>query len=767
MAFNYDIGSGVTTITAAPAASAPQEQLGSGGVVGGGPSRNIAPVQYTGPSESDRTLDAVLEIGQGILGTKLKEQQNKAFLTGVQRAMTGEALKDIVDEQPWFTQIFGQSSTAQGARAYTQIAQVDKYTADLYGDMDRLQKMTPDEVGKEVTGRMGNFLTGDDQTDTAIQMKMVESAGPFFKAHAKQHYKWQQTDMQTQVTNAMMQSGDMVQAAARSWMEGTANEQDRAQALSGALSSFQPLAGQSATSYWEAVKSATITSMAKGNHYIVQALFSDHDGQGSVFSHAPAEIQLDILNARETYEARTKAKEGTLEFGEEMGRIQGLMATGQMSPQQGIAAMENVNTKFRLKTGIDGDVYDKKDVAHFIQSDYSAYYKAQQAATKANAENTKAAQTLNEQVASSRTAFVAGNAGAAVDSGIPKQVVDNTVLGAMQELAANGKNPYPFLIRNYNGTGGGGGSYVNEPMRNNMMAGILASSSGYTPAFDQSVAQYNELTALPEGKNTAIGYFGKENVVKLENYKFHVAGGMLPDVAWQASFGSPMNKLKTTPQAKMEKEIIAIAKSDQPGMIMSAFTGQTPLTKNNVGVLASAMAEEFDVLRQQLSVNETEAQAQALASAKNKVDIVGPYAYKRSSPDQKPLNVLIGAAPDAAGRAFSDFFAQKAKAQGFELPAGNPQQNEPKTKYKNLFGGNSSGPTPWNKAEKTSTWEQWDKDSTDSVTLIRGQDVIDANGKTTAKFILMGTTKDGKIVQMGATADEIRKFYEQQPYFTE
>lgn len=764
--FQIDLGTGAIPVAGAPQAGTPNQQLGAGGVQGGGVIRGVAPVQ---PVQEDRTLDAVLEIGAGILGRKMKDQQNAAFLQGVQRVMTGEAVKDIADEQPWYTQIFGPTSTVQGARAYAQIAQVDKYTADLYGDMDRLQKMSPDEVGLEVIGRMNNFLTGDDATDAAIQLKMVESAGPFFKAHAKQHYKWQQTDMQTQVTNAMLQAGDTIQSAARGWMEGTATQQDRDMALSGALASWQPLEGQSANSYWEAVKTATITSMAKGNHYMAQAVWAKRDGQHSLFESAPADVQLELLNARETYEARTREKEGTLEFGAEMGRIQGLMATGQMTPAQGVAAMENVNTQFRLKTGIDGDVYDKKDIARFIQSDYSAYYKAAQAAARARAEGTKAQQTLNEQVSSSQAAITLGNAQAALDSAIPRQVVDNTFLGMLQSKADAGQDPLDLVVRNYVGQGGGGSGYVNKALQNNMMSGIYASSGGYTPMLDQSVAQYDALIARPGGKATALAYFGADTVVQLENYKQYIANGQLaPDLAWQAAFGKPVNKIQVTSKAKMQKELLDTVSSDQPGMFSKLFTGATPLTKNNTGVLANATARNFDVLRQQLGISDTEATAQALNIAKQQVDIVGPYAYEKSSADQQPLAVLIGAAPDAAGRAFSDFMQQKASAQGFKLPSGSAKVAEPLHEYTNLFGGKSRGSVPWeNKPGTNNFWEQWGKDGTDSVTLVRGQDTIDQNGKVTARFVLMGTTPDGRVVQMGVTSDELRKFYESQPYFKE
>lgn len=763
--FQYDLGTGATQVAAAPTASPVATQTNVSGTQGGFVSQ-VAPTPLPGPTNADRTMDAVMEIGKGILGAKLKEQQNKAFLGGVQKVMQGQALKDIVDEQPWYTQIFGPSSTVEGARAYSQVAQVDKFTGDLYGQMDQLQQIDPSKVGDVVNSQMSKFLTGDDVTDTAIQMKMVESVGPFFKAQAKNHYKWQQTEMQKQVTGAMLQAGDTIQQAAKGWADGTSTPEDRQQALAGAVSSWQPLPGQSPNSYWEAVKAATVNSMAQGNHYMAQVVWADHDGKGSLFDAAPADVQLDMLNARETYENRTKQKEGSLEFGAEMGRIQGLMATHQVTPQQGLTMMENVNTKFRLKTGIDGDMYDKKDVASFIQKDYVSYYNAAEKAADRNAAGNKEAAKLVEQAHSANTAFMLGNAQGALDSGIPRQVVDNVVVENMRQQNENGQDAMATLVKNFVGGGNGGSGYVNNAVQNNMMSGIYASAAGYTPLLDQSVQYYDKMIATPGGEAAAVAYFGAENKAKLNNYKQYLGTGMAPEVAWQASFGQPVNKIQTVTKDKITKQVLSTVRSDQPGILSSVFGGEQGLTKNNVGVLATATLRQFDVLRSQIGVGEEQALGQALQLAKQQVDIVGPYAYQKASVDQKPVAALIGADPIAAGRVVADFFAQTASAQGFKLPAGDAKP-QPVSTYNNLFGGQSSGKAPWETGQATSEnfWEQWGKDSTDSVTMIRGLDRTDDKGRVHTTFVLMGVTDDGKPVQMGATSEELRAFYEKQSYF--
>ena len=571
--------------------------------------------------------------------------------------------------------------------------------------------------------------------------------------------------MQTQVTGAMLQAGKTIQAAAKGWADGTSTPEDRQQALSGAISSWQPLAGQSAASYWEAVKTATINSMAEGNHYMAQAVWADHEGKGSLYDAAPADVQLDLLNARETYESRTKAKEGSLEFGAEMGRIQGLMATHQVTPQQGLAMMEKVNTQFRLKTGIDGDMYDKKDVASFIQQDYVSYYNAAEKARTAGASASKENQKLIEQTNSSHTAFMLGNAQGAIDSGVPKQVVDNVAVATMQAQSQNGMDPMQTLVRNYTGSGSGGSGYVNGIVQNNMKSGIYASGAGYTPLLEESVAYYDKMKAIPNGGDAAvIAYFGTEDATKINNYKMYKDGGMEPNLAWQASFGVPVNKMVTVSKDKTTKEILSTVKGAQPGSLATIFGGETGLTKNNVNVLATATARHVAVLSSQLGVGEQQVFAQALSLAQKEVDVVGPYAYQKKSIDQKPVAALIGADPVAAGQVVSDFFAQKANKQGFKLPAGN-RTGEQIAKPWEQAGRNPYDTKSYNPTGQSDFWEQWSKDTTDSVTMVRGADRVDPDGKVHTTFVLMGVTDDGKTVQMGATSDELRSFYEQQPYF--
>src|SRR5690606_8395918 len=158
------------------------------------------------------TYALLMNLGARLLEPQIQKVQTQRFLERAQRVAQGEALKEIVDEQPWFTQNFGTSSSVQGARAVAQMKGVDDYLTDVANDMPNLQKLSSKEFGQQITGKMKDFLTGDSVADAAIQMKMVEATGGLFKAHTKANYKYTQDTMQGNIVGYMQSGGAKLKA---------------------------------------------------------------------------------------------------------------------------------------------------------------------------------------------------------------------------------------------------------------------------------------------------------------------------------------------------------------------------------------------------------------------------------------------------------------------------------------------------------------------------------------------------------------------------
>src|SRR5262245_48675219 len=91
--------------------------------------QQIAPMAQVDTGINGATVDALLKMGSDVLQPQIKAAAQQQFMEGVQRASTGEAVKDIVESQPWYTQVFGPSSAVAGARAYTVATQVAGFGA--------------------------------------------------------------------------------------------------------------------------------------------------------------------------------------------------------------------------------------------------------------------------------------------------------------------------------------------------------------------------------------------------------------------------------------------------------------------------------------------------------------------------------------------------------------------------------------------------------------------------------------------------------------
>ena len=92
-------------------------------------------------NDNDPTLDLVMKVAGAVVGPALKKYQTEQYVAGMQRAASGAAVKDIVDEQPWYSRIFGDSDVVEGARAYTQQAKATETAMLMTENMQELRKL--------------------------------------------------------------------------------------------------------------------------------------------------------------------------------------------------------------------------------------------------------------------------------------------------------------------------------------------------------------------------------------------------------------------------------------------------------------------------------------------------------------------------------------------------------------------------------------------------------------------------------------------------
>lgn len=704
------------------------------------------------------TSDLMMQLGAKLLEPKIKEVQSQQFLQGAQRAAQGEALTDIVNEQPWYTRIFGPSSSAQGARTIAQMKGIDDYVTAIQSEMPTLQKLSSQEFGKQITEKMGQFLTGDSIADAAIQTKMVEAIGPLTKAHTKANYKWTQDTMQQGIVGYMISGASKLQTQAQQMLDGTLSAKDYGDIKASFVGNLMPMEGQSPESYWSGIETATIDALANGRHHAANAVFDS-----GVFASAPPEVRKKLIDARHTYEARTQETAGFAEYGPMIGQLQGLARSGQLTGNQIVEQVDKINADYNIRYGVNRPLFKRDELVSLISGNINAIYTRQDADQRAmrTEERSDRREALKEgakievearrqgqlmqllQAGAGNMAAVAGYTGDEINRGVFK--------GAMVIEQAGG-NVGEYLVRQYNS----GGEHVNSLYQNQMKAGMRAAvMEGHSgESFNKAYGLYRQLAAETGGKAAAKAYLGDDGVRMMKYDSIVQQGKIAPEVAYQLAFGEPLDKSRKSSDKKIGESIVSAVSDDQPGMFGKLFNSSVPLTAQSQRVLTTAVAENYDMFVQNANMSDKQAMAVALDVAKKDLDVVGQYIYTKGE-SRRPVYEMIGADEKAAGRAFTELLSKKARASGVKVElAGEQAPND-------LIGGvrSTADFVTMGALPAISRW--WERRSDEPDVMIMR--LPDQNG--VGMFGVTITTPDGRQAQFPMDTAELRTHYEKSSKF--
>lgn len=288
MADTFSINTGDPVMQSpGPGANATPVQIQAAQAPGG-----IANAQAPDTAFNSATTDALLKLGSDILAPKIKEAQQTQFMNGVQRVMQGEAVKDIVEKQPWYTEVFGPSSAVQGARAYTVAQDIAKFGADMETAMPKLAEQGPEALTGAIQNKLNSLKTGDAQADAAIMSQAVDQMAPLYKRHAKEHYLFQQNQANRAQVGTWDTLGDGYQqrAAAAADPRHTVSPDDLAidrQRFIGSLGAF---ADQTRTSYENNIEHFLASSAQRGNMHVVK-MFKDEGFFSQLSPEAQARLE--------------------------------------------------------------------------------------------------------------------------------------------------------------------------------------------------------------------------------------------------------------------------------------------------------------------------------------------------------------------------------------------------------------------------------------------------------------------------------------------
>src|SRR6478752_1039791 len=118
-----------------------QAGVRGGGTVNAGGTQNRGVVL-----EKNETFDFIAGLADKAVKVDMQRRKTQAFVTGMQRAAAVEAVSDIAAQQPWYSKLFGDSDTVEGARQYASHTIAQTTVAQMEEEMPQLRQMSPLEA---------------------------------------------------------------------------------------------------------------------------------------------------------------------------------------------------------------------------------------------------------------------------------------------------------------------------------------------------------------------------------------------------------------------------------------------------------------------------------------------------------------------------------------------------------------------------------------------------------------------------------------------
>lgn len=624
-----------------------------GGVVGPTPVR--ANFDRSAAQFDSSTLDALRSMADNLIDPMVQRRQEELFYEGARKQIEGEKLQDIVQEQPWYSKIFGPSASVQGARTMAQMQAVENFATNMQRDMTRLRTLSGDEFQQEVMARISEAAElGDATSNVAVQTQLLESMGPLIRNHTAEHFSWVQEQMQEQFTGTLVSNARFMQSAVQGLTTGRMSEEDYGQVQANVAMALQPIEGQTPDSYWAGVQVATEEAMATGNFHFVNVV------EQTLYEHMPAEQRVKFLNDRRKYEIQTASDMAVGEFSIDLAQLRAYSSEGQISPQGTWDRINEINRRFRAKTGLNRDLIDASAAEGILTNNLKGIISEQRAASERARDFAEKQALLAQQTHQAQVSFLGGFAPSYVAQGGDRQLTQDAAWGAIQglrALEAEGLKPvgtWAATVANAANTDGG---FVVKQLENTIQRGINLTVGGdYGPAFEESYQLWREIYEAPEGGELAAAAYAGAYAGQMEQYhRDRISGFEDPVVAHAANFRTAPSRAPASMDTLKSSFEWLQANHTNPGVFRRMFGSSTPLDSSGQAVAATLMADALAGMERSLIGLSEEARNQrAWAVVQPLADVVGGTMYIKQNPNQPRVKDYLGVTQEEADLIFED-----------------------------------------------------------------------------------------------------------------
>lgn len=377
---------GPGTFTFAPPAT-PQAQ-GSNAVMAKAGYKTVESVgaltQYN--EQGDKTAAAIFGFAETLLKPVAQEVAARKFLEGQQRAASGEALTQIVNEQPWYSKIFGPSSAVEGARQYSLDAQAAKFDAAVQQAMPTLRNTSPDELPGIIQKMSKEFETGDQTTDAQLGLRLTKVLPNLIQAHTREYYKAQQEHAYNQRFDAAQQNATSLQIVSQDPM---ASDDDKQLRQANFLQGFVLPTGVDPESHKQFIQTSLASLAEAGQFHALDVAM-----KAGVARELPPDKRLQ-LERQVTMFKKQAARDAIDSYTEQIVTIQAKAANNEFaSGKEVLDAFNAINEDYAKRTGNDEPVVHRAMQSSTVLTARQAYLAYQREVGKAVA----AAQAPQDQL---------------------------------------------------------------------------------------------------------------------------------------------------------------------------------------------------------------------------------------------------------------------------------------------------------------------------------------------------------------------------------
>lgn len=571
---SFAIDPGQFAQAAAPSAQGPVITPGSSITGSLNLIQNVPQARGDSGGAAAASLDVIFKLGGAVLQPYIEQEAQAQFMSGVRKAMEGQALKEIVDEQPWYTNIFGPANAAEGARFYTAQTRIAEFQGEVQARMPEFAQQGPEALQNFAMEALKAAKTGDPTADALITKEYLGSLAPAFKQQAKESYILQQkraNQAQAQSYTTGLRSLDL---KLRAPAVDDADIADRATQVDNFIAGLATPDGQRFGAQEDNLFNAILTNAAEGN---VTAL-GELKNRG-VFATLPAD-RADTLQRALVQGSLVALNRELPKYAVSKAQIEADQAAGV---EAFVARRKALNELFAKETGItEVELFPSATMDNSIRSiiDYNERARAAQAVKLG-----KEAAARQEQL-SALTAVDKGGLAEQVALGVyDARTAQLALTSRLNEAMANPEQQGLIAARNP--------GVESATLRETF--GQLNAQPEYNTGFERAYRVYKGMSA---NKQAVDQYLNAPQRKQMEDYDRLVQAGTQPADAYQLALRVPVRydaDIANDPSGARSKALLEAATAiGQDSNWYNPFSwGKTELDTAGVRMLARAGQRAF------------------------------------------------------------------------------------------------------------------------------------------------------------------------------